>query len=617
MRPDRPYKRQHSHENRGYIQDENEPAPYIQQPQRDQKVPTVELAPGKFLPNTFEAELENEEPERETFGNPIEFIFSCVSMSVGLGNVWRFPATAAKNGGGAFLIPYLIVLLLIGRPLYYLEMCLGQFSKFGPVKVWNMSPLFKGVGYGSVFSVICVLSYYCSLMAITVYYFVASFSTELPWSVCNEEKFNCTEIGEESYAHHYFHKEVFPSLPNIDDGLGSLHWKLALCLVGSWTLVFLSLVNGVKSSGKVAYFTAIFPYVVLSILLVRGLTLEGAWSGILYFITPRWSALLSPKVWYAAVEQCLFSLGTGAGTIIYLSSHNKFKQNLFRDALIISFTDTFTSLLAGCTIFSVMGNLVATSKNLTFEHIEGGSSLAFILYPQAIAQFDWAPQFFSVLFFLMLFTLGVGSTTPLAGNVITIICDQFTTWKRWLVTLVVCVGGCLLGLVYVTEGGPFMLDLVDHYGVGLIIYVMAMLECFAISYVYGLSNWCNDIEFMLGRKVGIYWKVCWAFIVPVGLLANLLYYLITEPEFMAGNVPYPKLVTVFGWLLTAFAVALVPAWGLHTVVTRKAATFKEKFTISFQPTEEWGPQQPTLRREWLLFRAEKDAEQSKTKCLVL
>jgi len=86
-----------------------------------------------------------------------------------------FPSVAAQNGGGAFLIPYLIVLLFIGRPLYYLEMCLGQFSKYGQVKVWNMAPIFKGIGYGSITGVICLCTYYCSLIAITVYFLLCKF----------------------------------------------------------------------------------------------------------------------------------------------------------------------------------------------------------------------------------------------------------------------------------------------------------------------------------------------------------------------------------------------------------------------------------------------------------
>jgi len=125
---------------------------------------------------------------------------------------------------------------------------------------------------------------------------------------------------------------------------------------------------------------------------------------------------------------------------------------VIRDALIISFLDTGTSILAGVTVFSVMGYLNEV-YGLDFADVQAGSGLAFILYPQAIAQFDWVPQLFAVLFFLMLFTLGLGTASSLTGGVITIICDQYPTWKRWLVTMVVGICMCLFGLIYVTEVG--------------------------------------------------------------------------------------------------------------------------------------------------------------------
>lgn len=84
---------------------------------------------------------------RELWGKEIEFLLSCIAMSVGLGNVWRFPFTALENGGGAFLIPYLIVLFLVGKPIYYLEMIIGQFSSRGAVKVWDLCPALRGKSF--------------------------------------------------------------------------------------------------------------------------------------------------------------------------------------------------------------------------------------------------------------------------------------------------------------------------------------------------------------------------------------------------------------------------------------------------------------------------------------
>ncbi|KAJ9576851.1 hypothetical protein L9F63_006625, partial [Diploptera punctata] len=271
----------------------------------------VEAAMG----GTEEEEDEEDASKRPQWSNSLEFLMSCIAMSVGLGNIWRFPYTAFKNGGGAFLIPYIIVLFIIGKPLYYMEMALGQFIAGGPVKVWNLSPALRGLAF----------------------YFIQSFSAELPWATCKPEWGpNCFNSSEgningtlnlthvQSSTELYFYKEVLREKDNIDDGIGDPDWRLTLCLLFSWIVIFLVIVRGVKSSGKASYFLALFPYVVMIALLVRGVTLPGAGQGILYFIEPQWEELLNARVWYSAVTQAFFSLNICFGTLIMYSSYNEF-----------------------------------------------------------------------------------------------------------------------------------------------------------------------------------------------------------------------------------------------------------------------------------------------------
>lgn len=130
---------------------------------------------------------ESTAPKRDSWGSDLEFLMSCIALSVGLGNVWRFPFAALENGGGAFLIPYLVVLLLVGKPIYYMEMLIGQFSGRGSINSYDVVPLMRGIGYGQLFSVAALLSYYAALLAVTVRYFLASFSAVLPWSECQTE----------------------------------------------------------------------------------------------------------------------------------------------------------------------------------------------------------------------------------------------------------------------------------------------------------------------------------------------------------------------------------------------------------------------------------------------
>ncbi|KAF4521704.1 hypothetical protein B566_EDAN013002 [Ephemera danica] len=474
-------------------------------------------------------------PERQQWTSPVEFLMSCIAMSVGLGNVWRFPFTAYKNGGGAFLIPYIIVLVIVGKPFYYMELSLGQFSSVGPVKVWEVVPALRGVGLGQMLSASALVTYYCSIMAISMYYFFASFSAELPWSTCHHSWDDCFDSSRNysgtginttvlrSPTQIYFKDVVLHEIPNIDDGIGSPSWQLSLCLLFSWITICLVLIKGVQSSGKAAYFLALFPYVVLIILLIRGCLLPGSAEGIMYFINPQWEKLLEAEVWYAAVTQCFFSLSVGFGPLIMYSSYNGFRHNVHRDALIVTTMDTFTSLLAGFTVFAILGNL-AYERGVDISNVvQGGPGLAFVSYPETIAKFDAVPQLFSVLFFLMLYTLGIGSAISLVGAVITVYCDQFPTHRRWIVTLVICISGFLIGLVYVTPGGQYILVLVDYFSGNFIIYILAIIEIVGISWIYGLDNFCRDIEFMLGHKVGPYWKLCWFVVTPIFLMCVLVY----------------------------------------------------------------------------------------------
>ena len=125
-------------------------------------------------------------------------------------------------------------------------------------------------------------------------------------------------------------RDVLQQWDNIENGIGTPEWRLTLCLLFSWLAVFFSIVRGVKSSGKVAYFTAIYPYIVLITLLIHGLVKDGATNGIEYFITPQWDKIIEPKVWFAAVSQCFFSLSTGFGPIIMYASYNPFRHNVYR-----------------------------------------------------------------------------------------------------------------------------------------------------------------------------------------------------------------------------------------------------------------------------------------------
>ncbi|XP_032592356.1 sodium-dependent nutrient amino acid transporter 1 isoform X2 [Drosophila grimshawi] len=553
--------------------------------------------------------------ERATWGKGIEFLMSCIAMSVGLGNVWRFPFTALDNGGGAFLIPYLIVLFLIGKPIYYLEMVIGQFSSRGSVKVFDLCPAMKGIGAGQAFQVFMLSTYYASLVAIFCRYFVASFYNPLPWATCRPEwGDNCINSSPDtnliagtsnesdrviSSSELYYVKEVLHEKEQIADGIGLPNWELVIGLFVAWLCVFLIIRRGVKSSGKASYFLAIFPYIIMGVLLVRAVTLPGSINGIYYFIKPNWGKILDPQVWYAAVTQCFYSLSVCFGNIIMYSSFNKFGHNVHRDATIVTAMDTVTSLLAGFTIFGILGHLaheIGTDDIGTV--VKGGAGLAFISYPDAIAKFKHLPQIFSVLFFLMLFVLGIGSNIAMSSCTVTAIRDRFPNFKQWQCSLLIAVISFCIGLIYITPGGQYMLTLVDFFGASMIALVLGIAELYTIGWIYGTDRLCKDIEFMLGRKVGLYWRLCWGIFTPLIMTIILIYFYASYEPLTYNSQAYPPWAYAVGWTITAFGILQLPFWMLIAVFREPGSTLGEKIRGAFRPKKNWGPSDPLLREQY-------------------
>ncbi|XP_032525752.2 sodium-dependent nutrient amino acid transporter 1-like [Danaus plexippus] len=556
--------------------------------------------------------------ERPKWDNQLEFLMSCIATSVGLGNVWRFPFVAYQNGGGAFLIPYIIVLFIIGKPMYYLETVLGQFSNSNCVKVWALSPAMKGTGYAQTLGAMYLVSYYVSIIALCFYYLAMSFQSPLPWAVCAPEWANCVPSGESvniseiagnplSSAELYFTHTVLRQSNGIHSGIGVPLWDLTLCLFISWVIIFLIVARSVKSSGKAAYFLALFPYVVMIILLIRAVTLPGAVNGILFFVTPVWSKILEIRVWYAAVTQVFFSLSVCSGTLIMFSSYNGFRQNVYRDSMIVTTLDTFTSLISGITIFGVLGNL---AYELNYDDISnvlgsGGTSLAFVSYPDAIAKTPFLPQLFAVLFFLMMATLGVGSGVALLSTINTVLLDSFPRVPTHFMSAGVCSALFLIGLIYVTPGGQYVLELVDHYGGTFMRLFSAIVETIGVFWIYGLENICLDIEYMLGVKTSFFWRICWMVVTPLLMIFVFFYAIITTDKLVFGDdYEYPSSAYLAGDLLQYIGMAMVPLFILIALKKYRTNSVVGTIRNAFRPKDTYGPQSDELREGWVKFRQE-------------
>ncbi|KAJ1076764.1 hypothetical protein K5549_010082 [Capra hircus] len=492
--------------------------------------------------------------QRGNWGNQIEFVLTSVGYAVGLGNVWRFPYLCYRNGGGAFLIPYFIMVTFCGIPIFFMELSFGQFASQGCLGVWRISPMFKGVGYGMIVVSTYIGIYYNMVVSIAFYYFFSSLMSVLPWTYCDNPWNTPT---------------VFYVLKLSDDigNFGEVQVHLLSCLFVSWVVVFLCLMQGIRTSGKVVYFTATFPYVVLTILFFRGMTLEGASTGIKYYLTPQWDKILEAKVGCLgdAASQIFYSLGCAWGGLITMASYNKFHNNCYRDSVIISITNCATSIYAGFVIFSILGFMANHLGEDVSSVAEHGPGLAFVAYPEALTLLPIAPLW-SLLFFFMLILMGLGTQFCLLETLVTALVDEVRNeWilqRKIYVTLGMAVAGFLLGIPLTSQAGIYWLLLMDNYAASFSLVIISCIMCVCIMYIYGHQNYFQDIQMMLGFPPPLFFQICWRVISPAIIFLILIFLVIQYETITYNEYQYPSWAEAIGFLMALSSVICIPFYAL-------------------------------------------------------
>ncbi|XP_066575597.1 sodium- and chloride-dependent GABA transporter 2 [Amia ocellicauda] len=526
--------------------------------------------------------------ERGHWASKAEFLLAMAGQIIGLGNVWRFPYLCYKNGGGAFLLPYLLFLLLCGIPLFLLEIALGQLTSQGGVNAWRrICPLFGGMGYATQVIMIHSNMYYIVILAWALFYLLHSFHPVLPWASCSNtwNTGSCVEFlsrnltingmtpdNATSPVTEFWEREVLKLSSGIEE-LGALNWPLSLCLLMVWVTCYFCVWKGVKSTGKVVYLTATFPYLMLLVLLVRGLTLPGAAQGLLFYLYPDLNRLSDPQVWMDAGTQVFYSYGICLGSITALGSYNKYNNNCLRDCLGLCLLNSSTSFLSGFAIFSVLGFMAQEQGLSVSEVAESGPGLAFIVYPRAMAMMP-LPQLWAACFFLMIIMLGLDTEFVSLEAQMTSITDLFPSavlqgYRRELLLLLMCVLYFLLGLIMVTQGGLYVFQIYDHYSCsGAVLLLLAICQCVAIGWVYGADRFLDNIEDMIGYRPWSIFSLCWRFFTPVVCMGTFIFSLVRwAPLTFNKSYVYPGWVSGLGWLLALSSIILLPLWLLYSLLT--------------------------------------------------
>ncbi|VDN98957.1 unnamed protein product [Rodentolepis nana] len=552
-------------------------------------------------PKEKDPKEEEEKVERSEWSKPIQFILSIIGYAVGLGNIWRFPYLVLTNGGGAFLVPYITFMLFCGIPFCFMEFTLGQFSGLSPVEAFGFAPLFRGLGWAMllVSGMLCI--YYNIVMAWVVFYFTQSFSWNLPWKSCNNSwntpncftytgMTNMSSIPPNSTSStmEFWNHRVLETSPDISD-FGGINWHLCACMAAAWVLTFLCLYKGIKTSGKVVYVTALIPYVFLTILVARGVTLPGADIGLNFYIKADWKQLKSITIWTRAAVQVFYSLGPAWGGLITMSSYNRYNRKFNWDAFILPIVCGGTSIFGGFAVFPIVGHMAYQMGSTNVSALMNtGPGLAFIVYPEALAQIPGAP-IFTVCFFAMLFTLGLDSQFATLETMTSGFMDRFPNTigrHKTLFTLIVCIVQFFLGFVLVTRAGGYWFQIFDWYATPISIVLIATLEVIAISYVYGARRMLGHAETMIGKQskfARLFWTTIWYFITPCFTFYLFVTVILDySPPYFTNGKPFPSWSVAFGWCIASISMIPIPLYAIREIWKRR-----HNLKSLIQPMEYW------------------------------
>jgi len=442
---------------------------------------------------------------REQWTGQIGFILLAIGSAVGLGNIWRFPGVAYENGGGAFLIPYLIALVTAGIPILFLDYAIGhRFRGAAPTAFRRLGGgrlrrWMEGLGWFQVAIAFVIALYYTAVVAWAMSYFVFSF--DLRWGDDPAAFFtgDFLQVGEPGLSLEFVPGVLLPL---------AMVWGAAIVVLALGVARGLQRVNVIFLPLLVVAF---------AILVVRALFLEGAADGLNALFTPNWAALLDPSVWIAAYSQIFFSLSIAFGIMITYASYRKRRANLTGPGLVVAFANSSFELLAGIGVFATLG-FFAFQQGVDIAQLDGisGPTLSFITFPAIVSQMPGGPVF-GALFFGSLVMAGFTSLVSVLQVVSAAFQEKFGFTRSQAALRIGGVSAALSILLFSTTTGLLALDTADQWANNIGIVASAVLMTILVVWVLGKAPELRaHLNAVSTFKVGRVW------VLGVGVLAPLV-----------------------------------------------------------------------------------------------
>uniref|UniRef100_A0A0K0ECR6 Transporter n=1 Tax=Strongyloides stercoralis TaxID=6248 RepID=A0A0K0ECR6_STRER len=492
---------------------------------------------------------------------------SSVGIMLGLGNIWRFPMVVYENGGGTFIVVYLILCLIIGFPAAYMEGLLGQFSKSSPSFAFSkIIPIMKGLGwtgiminmlmtaiYGVILSWITI---YCGISLMSKHRFIFScknshntkncfslydnkdcFNNPLPEIKNNFDNNNTyflpdgyqggtcifskiddqiTDVirlhySNESYqsaAKEFFERYLLNKIDDINkvgDLNGTLVTTLAIILAFTYSIILIN-------SNKYKYFSnavSVASSFATFLFMAQTLTMDGSKIALSqYFFNFNYKDFLSTKTWVNAAAQLCYSLSIAEGSYINLTSKNKKKNNIFKETIVIMICDIAMSLICTLTVFSVTGYLAYKYKLTNIRDlIDYGAMLLFVAIPEGASE-NFAGNVYMLIFFSFTFVLVQSSLAYYIESNVCCIMDQFKMdkSKRCSILKLIVIALFILSLPMTFGNGIYWVVAFDN-ATSTSLPILALIEIMTISYIYGIDRWMLDIKTVFKNEEVNYSKI--------------------------------------------------------------------------------------------------------------
>ena len=437
--------------------------------------------------------------DKNEWGSNLSFLLAMIGSAVGLGNIWRYPYVLYSNGGGAFFIPYIVAILIMGIPFLILEYGVGyNFKSSFPKAVKSISKKWEYLGWFLPVAVFMILIYYSAILGWDGFYVIIS--AFKGW-------------GADPNA--YFTGSFLQANDTLG-GLGTFVPFVAIAMLVGWVIMWvISHTDLEKGLGRVSKVLVPLLFAIMIFIVFFSLTLPGAGIGLAELYNPDWSLLLNFNIWMAAFGQMIFSLSLGMSIAFTYASYTKDDSDLVSNALWVTVANCGFENFAAIGVFSILGYMSLQSGVAVPDLVTQGTGLVFIVYPTVFNVLgDWA-SVIGPLFFFTVYLAGLTSILSTIEPLSFSIQNKFG-WSRNKTMTILCVFGAAVSMIYATAMGSYILGIADTFVNQIAILIGVIFECIIFAWIFKAENIIPKLNAKSKSiKLGKWWLVVVKYVLPI------------------------------------------------------------------------------------------------------